>query len=151
MGLRLSITGVASIAAFGGAVVLVLAFGAVRVVKHALYYEKVDAVVQSAGIFCSVQGLTETTRAALNRIPEWAHEKWFDCRAFDKMIPFASPDVKVNRRPQAMIRFVAPADGREHVGPVALTAEQALPMPVKGAILPVYAHKTDPSLVDPDY
>jgi hypothetical protein len=151
MKIRLSIWGMAQLFAFGGAVVLVLAWGAFRAVKHAIYYQKVDAVVQTAGMGCSVRGLTESSRAVLAKIPRVANEQWFDCDEPVRTIAEFGKDVKVSWRPQAHVRFVSPADGRERVTLVALTVDQSRGMPASGATLPVYAHKQDPSIVDPDY
>ena len=60
-------------------------------------------------------------------------------------------ETKINRRQQATVRFVSPADGRERVTLVALTVDQSRTMPTSGSTLPIYAHKNDPSIVDPYY
>ena len=69
----------------------------------------------------------------------------------DTMKALYGDGVKVSRRQQAYVRFVSPADGRARVSPVALTAEQSRAMPASGATLPVYAHKRDAAIIDPDY
>ena len=56
MRIGLTISGIASLTAFGGAVIFVLVSSAYRSAKHALYYSKVDAIVQTAGTGCSVRG-----------------------------------------------------------------------------------------------
>ena len=151
MGIRLTVWGFASLIAFGGAVIFVLVSGAYRAVKHGLYYSKVDAVVQTAGTGCSVRGLTESMRASIAKHPKLANEQWLDCSEIPGAIALLRDEVKVSRRPQAYVRFVSPADGQERVSLVALTFEQSKTMPGNGARLPIYAHKKDPSIVDPDY
>ena len=151
MKIRLTIWGMAQLFAFGGAVMLVLVWGAFRAVKHAIYYVKVDAVVQTAGLGCSVRGLTDETRAVIAKFPQLANEQWADCGEARTIKALFGDAVKLSNRQQASVRFVSPADGRERVSLVALTVDQSRVMPASGATLPVYAHKQDPSIVDPDY
>lgn len=151
MRIRLTIWGIGQLFAFSCAVVFVLVAGAYRYVKHSIYYSKVDAVVQTAGAGCSVRGLTEQTRSAIASDPRLANEQWFDCGDIQKAINFFGKEVKVSWRQQAYVRFVSPADGRERVSVVALTVDQSRTMPASGTALPIYAHKKDPSVVDPYY
>ena len=151
MGIRLTAWGIGRLFAFGCAVVFVLASSAYRAVKHALYYSKVDAIVQTAGTGCSVRGLTESTRFLIAKFPGLADEQWVDCSEVRGTIALLGNEVKVSTRPQAHVRFVSPADGRERVSLVALTADQSRTMPANGATLPIYAHNSDPSVIDPYY
>jgi hypothetical protein len=159
MAIRLTIWGGAQLFAFSGAVILVLASGAYRSVKHSLFYSKVDAIVQSAGTGCSLRALTDSMRSAIAKSPKLANEQWLDCNeaigavaslGHEVLASFRN-EVKVNRREQAFVRFVSPADGRERVSLVALTVDQLRTKPGTGATLPIYAHKKDPSIVDPYY
>ena len=79
MRIGLTVSGIAQLTAFGGAVIFVLVSGAYRSVKHAIYYSKVDAVVQTAGPGCSVTGLSELTRSIVAQNPRLANEQWTDC------------------------------------------------------------------------
>ena len=151
MSVRLTIFGIAQVMAFGGAVIFVLVAGAYRTVKHSLYYSKVDAVVQTAGTGCSIEGLSDRTRSMLAKNPQLANEQWADCGEPQLMKALFGAEVKLSTRPQARVRFVSPADGRERVGLVGLTVEQSRVMPTGGAVLPVYAHRKDPSIIDPYY
>jgi hypothetical protein len=152
MSIRLSIWGFAQLFAFGGAVIFVLVASSYRAVKHSLYYSKADAIVQWAGMGCSVRGLSETARAAIANNPRLANEAWLDCREVKTAVAsFKKEEVKVSWRQQAYVRFVSPADGRERFTLVALTMDQSKTMPASGATLPIYAHKKDPSVVDPYY
>jgi len=159
MGIRLSPIGIAQLVVFGGAVILVLAAGAYRSVKHSLFYSKVDAIVQSAGTGCSVHPLTDSMRSAIAKSSKLANEQWLDCNeaigavaslGYEAIMSFRN-ETKINRRQQATVRFVSPADGRERVSLIALTVDQSRTMPTSGATLPIYAHKKDPSVVDPYY
>ena len=85
------------------------------------------------------------------KFPGLADEQWLDCSEARGTIALFGKEVKVSNRPQAYVRFVSPADGREHVGLVALTMDQSRTIPASGATLPIYAHKKDPAIVDPDY
>jgi hypothetical protein len=157
MGIRLTIWGGAQLLAFGGAVILVLAAGAYRSVKHSLFYSKVDAIVQSAGTGCSLRALTDSMRTVIAKSPKLANEQWLDCNetigavaslGYEALASFRN-EVRVNRREQAFVRFVSPADGRERVSLVALSYEQYKAKPTAGAILPIYAHRKDPAIIDP--
>jgi hypothetical protein len=159
MGIRLTAFGVGNLVVFGGAVILVLVSGAYRSVKHSLFYSKVDAVVQSAGTGCSVIPLTDSMRAAIAKSPKLANGQWLDCNesigavaalGYEAVMSFRN-ETKINRRQQATVRFVSPADGRERVTLVALTVDQSRTMPSSGSTLPIYAHKKDPSIIDPYY
>jgi hypothetical protein len=159
MVIRLSILGIGYLVVFGGAVIFVLVSGAYRSVKHSLLYSKVDAIVQSAGTGCSVRALTDSMRSAIATSPKLANEQWLDCNesigavaslGHEVMASFRS-EARVNRRQQATVRFVSPADGRERVSLVALTVDQSRTMPRSGATLPIYAHRKDPAIVDPYY
>jgi hypothetical protein len=159
MGIRLTAFGVGNLVVFGGAVIFVLASGAYRSVKHSLFYSKVDAVVQSAGTGCSVRPLTDSMRSAIATSPKLANEQWLDCDEAigavaslgHQVLASFRNEAKVNRREQAYVRFVSPADGRERVSLVPLTFEQWKSKPGTGATLPIYAHKNDPAIVDPYY
>jgi hypothetical protein len=152
MSIRLTVWGFAQLFAFGGAVIFVLIAYAYDGVRHALYYSKVDAIVQTAGAGCSVRGLTESMRSVIASNPKLANERWFDCGDDVRTaIAFFGKEVKVSWRQQAHVRFVSPADGRERVSLVALTMDQSRNVPASGAILPVYAHKKDPGVIDPYY
>ena len=132
--------------------ILVLIWGAYRSVKHALFYTKMDATVQTSGTGCSVRGLTDSTRAIIAKLPRLADEQWLDCNeARGTIALFPKQEVKVSTRPQAYVRFVSPADGQERVSLIALTMDQSRTMPASGATLPIYAHKKQPAVVDPDY
>ena len=159
MGIRLTIWGGAQLLAFGGAVVLVLASGVYRSVKHSLFYSKVDATVQSAGTGCSLRGLTDSMRSAIAKSPKLANEQWLDCNEAigavaslgHQVLASFREEVKISRRQQAYVRYVSPADGQARVTLVALTVDQSRVMPSSGATLPIYAHKKDPFIVDPYY
>jgi hypothetical protein len=151
MRIRLTIWGFAQLFAFGAAVIFVLISFALNGVKHALYYSKVDAIVQTAGMGCSVRGLTESMRSFLANNPKLANEQWFDCSDVRGMIASFGTEAKVSWRQQAHVRFVSPADGQERVSLVALTVDQSRTIPVSGTTLPIYAHKKDPGVVDPYY
>lgn len=159
MGIRLSILGIGHLVVFGGAVILVLASDAYRSVKHSLFYSKVDAIVQSASTGCSMRPLTDSMRTALATSPKLANEQWLDCNEAigavaslgHQVLSSFRNEVRVNRREQAFVRFVSPADGRERVSLVALTFEQWKTKPTTGATLPIFAHRKDPSVVDPYY
>jgi hypothetical protein len=152
MSIRLSIWGVAQLIAFGGAVIFVLVASSYRAVKHSLYFSKADAIVQWAGMGCSVRGLSESARAAIANNPRLANEAWLDCREVNAAITsFRKEEVKVSWRQQAYVRFVSPADGRERYTVIALTMDQSRTLPGNGATIPIYAHKKDPAVVDPYY
>ena len=91
--------------------------------------------------------------------PKLANEQWLDCNeaigavaslGHEALASFRN-EVRVNRREQASVRFVSPADGRERVSLVALSYEQFKAKPTAGTTLPIYAHKKDPAIVDPYY
>jgi hypothetical protein len=106
MRIGLTISGIASLTAFGGAVIFVLVSSAYRSVKHALYYSKVDAIVQWADTGCSVRGLSESMRSVLANNPRLANEQWRDCREVKGAIAFfKKEEVKVSSRPQAYVRL----------------------------------------------
>ena len=151
MRFRPTIWTVAQLLAFCGAVIFVLVSGAYRSAKHALYYSKVDSVVQTADTACSVIGLTDVARSIVANNPRLANEQWADCDDARVAKVLLGDQVKLSTRQQARVRYVSPADGREHVNVVALTVYQSRVMPTSGATLPIYAHKKDPSVIDPDY
>jgi len=65
------------------------------------------------------------------KFPGLADEQWLDCSEARGTIALFGKEVKVSNRPQAYVRFVSPAGGREHVGLVALTMDQSRTMPAR--------------------
>ena len=151
MRIGFSVWGWSRLIAFGLACLLVVVGATARAVKHGLFYSYIEARVDGVEAGCSIRGRTEERRAAIAAHPRAANQQWVDCAAIEDFAANMGDEVSIRRRQQAHVRYVSPADGREHEAIVALTADQIRTPPAVGATMPIYAHARQPETVDPYY
>jgi hypothetical protein len=148
MGIRLTSFGVGRLAAF---VLCFFAYGVYTVyrgVDHWLHYSRVPAVVDSIGERCRPAASNRARREALSRDPVWAHGAWGDCSAARRYVS-GDGQLHVESAEVAAIRYVSPADRREHSGMLDLRQVSDVKAVTASGSVAILAHDTEPLTFDP--
>ena len=148
MGIRLSAIGVGRLAAF---LIMLVVYGAwtiYRGVDHWLNYSRVPAVVDSIDELCRPAATDGARREALDRDPVWGRGSWGDCGAAERYVS-GDRHLHVVRGQIASIRYVSPADRREHSARLDLHRVSDAKAVATGGRLAILAHDRDPLTFDP--
>ena len=148
MGIRLTSIGVGRLAAFVLCFFVYGVYTVYRGVDHWLHYSRVPAVVDSIDERCRPASSNRARRDALSRDPVWGHGTWGDCSAAQR---FVSGDnrLRVERAEVATIRYVSPADRREHAAMLDLRQVSDVKAVAAGGSLAILAHDSEPLTFDP--
>jgi hypothetical protein len=147
MGFRLTSMGVGRLAAF------VIVFGGmalwsvVRWLDHSFNYTQVSAIVDTVGDRCRPATRDPAGREALERSPLWRGGAWGSCRDARAWVR-REPRAQITYSRVAEIRYVSPADGREHRGQLRLTGREQSKL-AGGARVAILAHDSDPLAFEP--
>jgi hypothetical protein len=148
MGIRLSAFGVGRLAAF---FIMFAAYGVwtiYRGVDHWLHYSRVPAVVDNIDERCRPAATDRARRDALRQDPIWGHGAWGDCSAAGR---FVSGDrrLHVERGQVASIRYVSPADRREHRATLDMRQVSDPKAVAASGSVAILAHDSEPLTFDP--
>jgi hypothetical protein len=105
-------------------------------------------MVDSIDERCRPAATNNVRREALSRDPVWGHGAWGDCGAAAR---FASGDgrVYVERGQVASIRYISPADRREHRATLDLRLVGDAKAVAAGGRVAILAHDSEPLTFDP--
>lgn len=148
MGFRLTSIGVGRLAAF---VLCFFAYGiwtVYRGVDHWLHYSRVPAVVDSIDERCRPISRNSDRREALSRDPVWGRGAWGDCSAAQRYVA-GDNRLRLERAEVATIRYVSPADRREHAAMLDLRRVNDVKAVAAGGQVAILAHDSEPTTFDP--
>ena len=144
MGIRLSVFGWGRLIALGVVMIAAAVRSAVNYVDHSLHFRSVTATVTSADFMCAAHAESSSSTGKTD---------WFRCGDLMNAPASRLAQLRIQRGAQVHFSFVSPADGKAHLGEIALSeASGASPadLPLPGKTGEISASTSDPEVYEYD-